>query len=161
MTVQTLTSRDVPALAQLLEQQCQLYTSLTSLSRQQSQLICEGMGDTDAPEQLLRLLAQRQRIIDELTAVHERLAPWRAKWNDFWSKLSLVDQQRIGPMVKQVETMLAQIVKQDEVDRRTLEAARNRVGTQMKQLTSGGGAIHAYRAAQTVSSQNRFTNQQG
>jgi len=161
MTVEALKSRDVPTLVELLERQCRLYTDLKSFSDQQAKLIAGGLGDEADSEQLLRLLAQRQRVIDELTQLHDRLAPWRNDWDAYWAKLSSADQQRIGPLVRQVESMLAQIIKQDEIDRRQLEAARQHVGAQMQRVISGGGALNAYRAAQSAGSSNRFTNQQG
>jgi hypothetical protein len=33
------------------------------------------------------VLSQRQRVIDQLTNVHEQLAPYREHWSVIWSQM--------------------------------------------------------------------------
>ena len=167
MTRSTPTSaHDIAALIELLEQQCQLYSQLAALSRRQTgaisaDLSAAGPDADDACEQLLRLLAERQALIDQLAVVHERLAPYRADWPALWSALSARDRCRVGPLVSEVEQALAGIITQDERDRQRLEQARHRAGGELRRLATAGAALNAYKANAPAGHINRFTNQQG
>ena len=167
MTAQTLaTSHDVPVLIELLDRQCQLYEQLASLSRRQTDVIEAGLagGDhpgTDAAEQLLRLLAQRQQLIDRVTAVHERLAPYRADWQALWRDLSSTDRCRVGPLVSRAEQLLAGVIEQDSRDQHKLLEAQARTGGELLRVAAVGKAINAYKPAPSAQHVNRFTNQEG
>ena len=160
------TTHDVPALIGLLESQGQLYQQLASLGDQQTKIVASDLGSddlagADATEQLLRLLAQRQQLIDQIAATHDQLAPYRADWPAFWQALSEQDRCRIGPLVDQVEQLLAGIIKQDDQDRQTLQQAQSRAGAELKQLAAAGNAVNAYKPTMSAENINRFTNQQG
>jgi len=72
----------------LLENQSSLYTHRTELTEQQSRVIGSDFEDQAQPgEQLLKVLSQRQRVIDQLTNVHEQLAPYREHWSVIWSQM--------------------------------------------------------------------------
>lgn len=167
MTTEPVTSaHDVPALVELLELQCQLYEQLATLSGRQSGVIADdldvtGEGSTGGCENLLRLLAQRQGLIDQAAAVHERLAPYRADWDSLWQALSTRDRCRVGPLVSRVEQTLAGIIAQDELDHRRLEQARGRAGGELRRLATAGNAINAYKTQPAANHVNRFTNEQG
>jgi len=159
-------SRDITALTGLLERQCQLYQQLAQLGELQTQIIGSDLrsvdqADADAPEQLLRLLAQRQQLIDQLTVTHDQLAPYRADWPALWQKMSDQQRRRIGPLVDQVEQLLAGIIKQDDQDRQKLQQAQSRAGAELTQLTAAGNAVNAYKPTPLADRVNRFTNQQG
>lgn len=166
MTARTLaTSHDVPALVELLDSQCQLYEQLASLSGRQTDVIASGFAgdeaETDSSEQLLRLLAQRQQLIDRISAVHERLAPYRADWDALWGDLSAADRCRIGPLVSRVEQLLAGVIEQDSQDQRTLREAQTRTGGELRKTAVAGKAVNAYKPVTSPENVNRFTNQQG
>ncbi len=165
MTAQTsVISHDVPALIKLLEQQCQLYEQLASLSEQQTALIAGDLATTDsdaAGQHLLGLLAQRQRLIDQIAVTSKQLAPYRADWAALWRDLSSHDRCRIGPMVDRLEQLLAGIIKQDDLDQQRLKQTQTRAGRELKQLATAGNAVNAYKTTPTPNQLNRFTNQQG
>ena len=167
MTTQTPSAtHDVATLTSLLEGQGQLYQQLAQLGGQQSQIIASDLGsadsaDADAPEQLLRLLAQRQQLIDQIAETHEQLAPYRADWSALWQALSDQERCRIGSLVDQVEQLLAGIIKQDDQDRQKLQQAQSRAGAELKQLAAAGNAANAYKPTPSAEQVNRFTNQQG
>ena len=167
MTTQApLATHEVPALIGLLEKQGQLYQQLASLGEQQTKIIASGLGsadqaDADATEQLLRLLAQRQQLIDQLAEIHEQLAPYRADWPAFWQAISDQARCRIGPLVDQVEQLLAGIIAQDDQDKQKLQQAQARAGAELKQLAAAGNAVNAYKPTMAADHANRFTNQHG
>lgn len=166
MTTEPSTSApDVAALVELLEQQCQLYAQLATVSGQQTGVIADDFGTNtgatdEACEQLLRLLAQRQVLIDQIAAVDGQLAPYRADWQSLWQSFSAEERCRVGPLVNQVERTLAEIIDQDDLDRQRLERARGAAGHELTRLSAAGAAVNAYKAAPTTADVNRFTNQQ-
>jgi hypothetical protein len=140
----------------LLQQQCLLYQQLRDLSARQGQHIKEGQT-----EPLLTVLAQRQRVLAELTAIADEMAPYRAHWPQVRAALSADQQQQVNAMVQEVEQQLAHIIQQDERDRTQLQNARNQVGSELTKLNKVSAAAAAYRPAPQPGSQNRFTSQQG
>lgn len=158
---------DIPSLIALLEQQRKLYQQLRTLSDQQGPLVAEAQA-----EPLLGLLAQRQRLIDDLSGVNSLLEPFRQRWDALWSTLADAQRSRIGALVKEVQSLLAGIIQQDERDRQALLTARNRVATELQNTTRVDRAVNAYRAAPKAGAaaagtpgiatgNNRFTNQNG
>jgi hypothetical protein len=167
MTTNALPSAaPIATLIELLERQCQLYSQLSELSARQSQMIKSdlvGRADaaTGACDQLLRLLAQRQALIDQITTVDRRLEPYRADWAQLWQGLSPQDRCRIGPLVKQIDYTLARMIEQDKLDQQRLEKARSGTASELTRLAAAGAAANAYKIAPGQDQLNRFTNQQG
>lgn len=156
---------DIPSLVALLEQQRKLYLQLRTLSDQQGPLVAEAQA-----EPLLGLLAQRQRLIDDLGGVNTRLEPFRRKWDDLWGGLADAQRAQIGGLVKEVQALLAGIIQQDERDRHVLQTAKTRVAAELQNASRVGRAVNAYRAVPKAgtsgeagigSGNNRFTNQNG
>lgn len=155
---------NVPVLIALLDRQRALYELLCAMSREQSQLI-----ETAQTESLLSHLAQRQKLIDEVTAVNAELDPYRRRWAEIWADLNPADRERVGGLVRGVETLLASILKRDDEDRKALQSAKARVAEQMRSVSNAGVAVNAYRSASTPAAKppgigqgaNRYMNQQG
>ncbi len=158
---------NTPALISLLERQSTLYDQLGDLTEQQSQAIEAGFGvDADASpgasgEQLLTILAQRQRVIDALVQVQDELAPFRESWSSVWSQMGETDRQQVAPMVRQIEQAAARIMELDDRDRLRLEQAQAHTGEQIRKLNSTGAAVSAYRTSPPPTTNNRFTDQHG
>lgn len=165
MTVNTAARVDrADELIGLLERQSALYQQLTDLTEQQSHIIVADLQDQQQAqpgERLLGVLAHRQRVIDQLVDVHDQLAPYREHWPAVWSGFDESTQNRIKPLVRQIEQMAANIVQQDENDRQRLEHAQARVGAEVRKLNSAGAALNAYKAPMPTTQNNRFTNEQG
>src|SRR3954470_21497024 len=66
-------ARWLPRVQKLLDEQCELCVGLDSLSARQTQAL--GMGDTDG---LLRILGQRQTLLDRVVEINAALEPFRA-----------------------------------------------------------------------------------
>jgi hypothetical protein len=160
----TPTAENLDHLVQRLERQRDLYRQLDELSREQAGIIAEGwdpQADPSPSDRLLRLLSSRQKLIDELGELHRQLSPYRENWASIWSAMPQADRSRVGPLVTEVEQLLAGIIEQDDRDRKQLERGHQQVAGQMRRVNNAGRAIHAYRTAPTPQQTNRFTNQQG
>lgn len=139
----------------LLKKQRDLYRELKSHSEQQDALIATGQTD-----QLLTLLAQRQRLIDGLGQVSSSLAPYRSRIAAIADQAAdeLGDQMRA--MVEEVRELLEAIIATDEKGKADLEAARDQVSGQIRQAAGAVAAAGAYGKTAPASSP-KFTQQQG
>lgn len=139
----------------LLKQQRDLYRELKSHSEQQDALIASG-----ATDQLLSLLAQRQRLIDGLGQVSSLLAPYRSQIAAMAEDAADDVGQQMRAMVEEVRTLLEAIIACDEKGRVDLEAARDHVGSQIKQAAGAVAAAGAYGKAAAPAGP-KFTQQRG
>ncbi|MFK7790991.1 MAG: hypothetical protein AB8C95_16045 [Phycisphaeraceae bacterium] len=140
---------------ELLQKQRDLYRELKSHSEQQDALIASG--DTD---QLLSLLAQRQRLIDGLGQVSSSLAPYRSRIASIADQSSAELGSQMRGMVEEVRELLESIIATDEKGKADLEAARDNVGGQIRQAAGAVAAAGAYGKAMPASTA-KFTEQRG
>lgn len=138
-----------------MKRQRDIYEQLHHLGNQQSDLI-----ETGATEALLGLLSQRQKLVDELTAVHGDLEPYRNDWQRFWDGLTEPHQQEVGALIKRVEELLGSIIEKDDQARQHLEQAKGMVSGQLDQTAHAGVAVRAYKSP-AVTGNNRLTDRQG
>lgn len=139
----------------LLQQQRDLYRELKSHSEQQDALIASG-----ATDQLLSLLAQRQRLIDGLGQVSSSLAPYRSRIAAIADQASGDLGEQMRAMVEEVRELLESIIATDEKGKADLEAARDKVGGQIRQAAGAVAAAGAYGNAAPVRGP-KFTEQRG
>lgn len=144
-----------PSLLKLLIRQRDLYRQLKQLSDQQASLI--EAGETD---QLLAVLAQRQRMVDALMATNQELAAHRKTTPNLQNDLMPQQREQARALMDEVDGLLHGIIEQDDRDRQQLQTAQQAVGTQLKQVARGGAAMSAYRSA-PPSSAARFTDRRG
>lgn len=148
---------DLPRLVELLTRQRDLYRHLHQLSASQSPLV-----DAGSAEQLLDVLAQRQRLIDELAAVNEELGPYRQNWARVWPRVPDEERGGLSELLKDVDTLLQNILKQDERDRMKLQQSRDRVGAELSKVKHTSAAVRAYggRPATSTAAAPRLTDRQ-
>lgn len=132
---------DARELIDALSRQRALYEQLQTLGGRQSALIAEG-----ATEQLLGLLGERQRLVDQLADLSSGVAPLRERWPRIAAQLDTAQRTRIDDLLEQVEALLADILKQDEADRRQLQDAKQRIAGDLQRGQRGGQAMAAYRS---------------
>ncbi len=147
---QTIAPTDV---LKLLERQQALVEQLAGLAGRQSALI--NAADTDG---LLAVLAQRQGIMDQFTAGQDSLA----RLTEAARREGATDaemQQRIGTLIEDITSRLAQIMRLDETDRDLLGASRDRAGEALRGLSVAKEARKTYLRARAVN--NRFADRQG
>ncbi|MCC6681690.1 MAG: flagellar export chaperone FlgN [Phycisphaeraceae bacterium] len=138
----------------LLQQQRDGYVQLLEIGRDQSQLIQDGQ-----PEQLLTLLSQRQKLIDDLARLGRRVAAVQDRWRQVSDQLDGAHTQQVRSLVAQVEQLLSQIIAQDEKDRAQLEAAHKQTAQQLSRTAAAPRALNAYKAA--VPLVPRYTDRNG
>lgn len=139
----------------LLQQQRDLYRELKSHSEQQDALIVNGQTD-----QLLTLLAQRQRLIDGLGQVSSSLAPYRSRIAAIADQASDDLGEQMRGMVEEVRVLLESIIATDEKGKADLEAARDNVGGQIRKAAGAVAAAGAYGKSRPQSAP-KFTEQRG
>lgn len=142
----------------MLSRQRDLYEQLRSLSDQQADLI--SAGET---ERLLTLLGQRQTLVDALGEASVALSPHRAQIAVLANDAAQPLAGQIKGLVDEVRALLSTIIAQDDAGRRDLEAARDEVGTQLRQTAGAPQALGAYggAAGSNALSAPRFTDQRG
>lgn len=145
---------DSQVVLDLLRRQRDLYAQLQSLGADQSTFIRQG-----ATEQLLSLLAKRQNLVDQLGQVAAQIAPHR----DQIAELARAQSSgEIKLLVDEIRGLLEQIIVQDDAGRKDLEAARDGVAGQLRQVTGAGVAAGAYQSqASSGPTPSRFTDQRG
>lgn len=123
----------------LLEEQARLFARLEGLGAAQGAMI-----DADDAEGLLGVLAERQRIIEEVGRTNAELDPVRARWDQFIAGLPEAERDRLRRRIDAIAEAAARVAAGDEADRRRLEARREAVAVELSQLSRGQGAVAAY-----------------
>jgi hypothetical protein len=126
----------------LLVRQEELFGRLDALSRKQSDLI-----QADETDRLLRLLTERQTVIDQIAETNAVLEPFRARWDAFLDELPEVHRQRVRTRLDAVAQLAGMIAQRDEHDRRELQARRDAMAQELTKVASGRGAVAAYGGA--------------
>lgn len=139
--IQTL-QREARQLTDLLTQQRDLYRQLREMAKGQSAAI-----EQDEPEALLRVLAHRQRLITELNDVNTQLEPFRSRWDELRESLSAAERIRTAELVAEVQSLLGDILRQDEADSDALQT-KSADTRQQAASASVGQRVNAAYAAQ-------------
>lgn len=140
-------------LVALVREQIGLYERLEEMSLRQHELV--EREDTDA---LLAVLSERQRLIEDISAVASRMTPFRAGWDDHVGALAEGDRRSLREGLDSLASMMSRIADRDESDRRTMEARRQRVQDQIAGVKRGGSAVKSY--AQAPARGPRFQDRQ-
>jgi len=127
-----------------LERQAALYDQLAGFGPRQDELIARGEGDD-----LLRLMAERQGVVDELVEVHQGLESIRSNWDAFVDALPADERAELGQRLDELKVLAARVHEQDARTRQHLDGARDRVQSSMSGLGRGKGAIRAYGGSPT------------
>ncbi|MEM9414053.1 MAG: flagellar export chaperone FlgN [Planctomycetota bacterium] len=167
MTTENATSSPLPRsgdtpspdqLMQLLSRQRDLYQNLKALSDDQGRLIAEG-----ETEQLLSLLARRQGLVEQLGECSLEISPHRAAIASLASESESAVARQVRTLVDDVRELLESIIQQDEAGRREMEAARDEIGSQLRETAAAPNVLGAYGSAGAPRSGSaaRFTDQRG
>jgi len=124
----------------LLREQAVLYGRLEAYSRRQRQLVSE---DDVGP--LLTLLAERQKLSQELTMIASRLAPARHEWSVFRKRLTPEQQKEADTLIEAAGVGLRKVIAEDEQDARVLSGRRQVVAGTLQSAHTTGAALSAYR----------------
>ncbi|HMN41212.1 MAG TPA: flagellar export chaperone FlgN [Phycisphaerales bacterium] len=147
--------RWLPRMHKLLDEQCELCVGLDSLSARQTQAV--GIGDTDA---LLRILGQRQTIIDRVAEIGGALEPFRDRKDALLGRLGPAQREGIVQRVGKIAALVESVRARDDADRITLERMRSNVADELANLSRVKGAAAAY-AAHGAGAGARFQDRNG
>jgi hypothetical protein len=139
---QTNAATDGARLMELLERQRLLYRRLRILTERQRTLVIQ-----DDPQALLTLLADRQKLVDELLAVNAALAAYRQDWTNVYANLDEPSRRRVAEMLEEANTSLGAILQSDNRDSATLSARKQEIVDRMTAVDSGSRVGAAYAAA--------------
>ncbi len=126
-------------LIELLGQQRVLYRQLQELSGRQSDLI-----DGNDPEKLLRVLASRHRLIDQLRTIDKELDPIRVQWQEVSGYLPAEKLAQTQQLVDGVQKILGDILARDARDSQALEKQRGSVTQNIRGAVQGKKMNQAY-----------------
>ncbi|WP_200761612.1 flagellar protein FliT [Poriferisphaera corsica] len=133
---------DIPMVLKLLVRQRDLYKLMGEFSVQQAE--CVEKGET---EELLKVLSQRQYLVDSLMETNAELTPYRERWDSIVANMTEGIKTQVNSLVDEVEGQLREILKRDDVTQKNLQAAKAEVGQQLQQSRHTGAAMGAYRGA--------------
>lgn len=122
-----------------LERQAALYDQLAAFGPRQDALIASGEGDG-----LLRLMAERQTVVDELVEVHRGIEDVRDRWQGFVESLPADERTALGDRLNELKALAARVHEQDAHTREQLDGARERVRVGLGDLGRAQGAMRAY-----------------
>ena len=114
------------------------------------------MVDGKNPEMLLRVLADRQRLVDRLTKVDRELEPIRNDWREISQSLPPVQRQQVQHLISNTQEILAAILAQDERDTKTLGQQQQVVAREIRGASSGKRINQAYSQDRTTGGQSRY-----
>ncbi len=128
-------------LVELLEEQRTCYRQLKALAEKQRKLI----SDED-PEALLKILGERQQLVDRLTELNRELQPFRQEWAGTYTQMKSDRRQYVQEVLDEINTLLGSIMLMDKEDSRLLSARKESIRQQVVQTASGRMANTAYAA---------------
>lgn len=123
----------------LLKRQHLYFQELEKLSQSQRMLI-----KAQQSEDLLHLLGQRQRLVEEIGTLHQQTAEYRAQWPNFKDVLPDHLRTAIGDLLAQLQTMLNAIIQQDQQDCQELGAAKQQISSELQQAGRAKAAATSY-----------------
>jgi len=142
-------------LLQLMEHQRVLYRRLSALAEQQRTLVV-----AEDPQPLLALLAERQRLVDGLTGLNLKLAPYRRHWTRVYTALDAAARKRVTELVDEANRTLSLILHNDGRDCQTLSVRRQSTAERLSEIDAVGRANAAYATAGATESM-ALTDAQG
>jgi len=135
--------QDAPAvgttLLKLLRQYRQYYLELKRLADQQRALI-----QAEQSEELLKLLAKRQKIVEAIGRVHQQMAPYQQGWDELKDQLDEPCRTELQNLLTEVESMLTGLLDHDRRDCQDLSARKQKIAGQLTGATKGRAATRAY-----------------
>ncbi len=133
------TEADAEALISLLRRQVSIYTRLEQLSGRQRGLIA-----AEDQQQLLALLAERQKLVDELGVLNQGLIPLKKYWRANRKTVAPALRAEADQLVGRAGEILQRILGADEQDARILSARKAQTAKQVTALAQGRQAFEAY-----------------
>ena len=129
-------------LTALLQEQKANYEELLRLTDEQRSLIEENKS-----EKLLGLLGRRQRLVDAVSEVSRRLAPYQQNWEQVKTKIPHEFKARIQELLDSLHEMLNLVLAKDQEDCKELMSRKQQISTELNSASKGRVANKAYSGA--------------
>jgi len=129
-------------LVRLLTHQQTLYRRLRLLAQRQRTLV---LGD-DA-NALLELLSERQRLVDGLSGLNGKIAPYRSHWTEIYHALDDSARRQVSSLLEEANATLGALLKGDGHDCGIFSAKREQVAARLSTIDTGSCASAAYSTA--------------
>jgi hypothetical protein len=126
-------------LTRVLSAQKAIYMQILSLAHQQSQYVATGES-----ESLMTVLGARNRLIEQVVPLDSELQPFKGRWQEVLDGLPDADRASVGPLLKEVQQLLSEILETDERDKESLVRQKTVVGTEIKRTVTGAALNRAY-----------------
>ena len=137
--VQLSSAIDVQQLTQLLTRQIALFEVLHNLAKQQSCFLAAQQH-----EEVLPLLDQRQKVVEQLQALEPQFLPYRQSWAQWLPHLT--EQQRKGlvTLVDRASELRTQILMQDQQDIERVRSAQKNISLELSENQRSANAVQSY-----------------
>ncbi len=146
-------------LLQKLLRQKWLCSELMARCERQSEVI-----HADQSDELLKILDERQVLVDELTKLSGELALFREHWPELQIELTTAQQREIKELADSIQKMVQNVVEKDQIDEIAIQSEQNRVRAKIDNVQIGkisnaayGQPVHRGYERRT----NRFMDEQG
>lgn len=140
-------------LVTLLTRQRDLYRQLQDQARRQNALI---VGND--PEQLLALLGDRQQVLDQLAEVGDEIRPYQQAWPTMRGQLTPSLARQVDELLSEINTLLTEILAQDEKDAQVLSARRSAAAESLGMIRRDARVGVAYQASEQPAAAGREWN---
>lgn len=139
-------------LESILSEHESLYERLDALSERQSTLI-----DQEKTDELLGVLAERQRVVDRLLAVGEDLKPFQPRWDELMTRIDSDRREVLRARVESIQHAAQRVSERDDHDRARLAAQRKSLSEEIAGVNKSRVGLNAYgnRQAPTPRYQDR------
>jgi len=91
----------------LLKQQRNLYHQLKELEKKQAEMF----WGANSPEELVKILAGRRKLLEKLRTVNGKLKPIRANWQDIYGKIGQDNLKQAATLVREVSSIVSDMRK--------------------------------------------------
>lgn len=139
-----------------LDRQCQIYHELHALSLGQEQVVQEGNAG-----ELMKLLAKRQRLIDQALELNSQIEPYKERWTNFGRLLDVDTRDTIQNLLDEIEDVLHEVMASDDRDRAVLQRSLDDTKKEMNKLNRGTQVNNAYASAGRRVRGPRYTDRNG
>ena len=140
-------SRDFAELTELLASQKGTYRLLLSLSQSQPKVFEKG-----GSRALIRLLARKQALIDQLEATDGRLSIYTGDWEHTMASLPEPARREVAALVTETSTLVHQLVDSERVAEAFVASARDAKAAEIRSVADGRAAVSAYTQGAAVAS---------
>lgn len=137
-----MTVHDTKRLADTVSRKLSCLTRLRQLGQQQDQLIAD-----DEIGQLMRVLAAKQRHLDELQAIERELDPFRNEPPESRAWVSQEHRRRCADDLRRCETLLTEIMEREKRSESLMRSRRDAASKRLEGFQDRGEAQSAYTAA--------------